>query len=209
MESDIAGMNTEPIIQIERAIKKAAVSLSSSLEVYWPNLGNNEMSEINTTFQLGFALSNEGYKIFTEVSLQQSDGTKENKHIDMLAIEPTRSIVVAVECKRLFDSDGSRSMFEDEKRLRSFRLLEGYTSSGSYQLFGVLLATTWDESIADWWSTKHPQTSPGKRKAKSWSDLGITLNSSQAHDAVVLSHSHPLWDANHYLLYAIQDYGKI
>ncbi len=135
---------------VERIVRRGATYLGEALFNYWPAASpKHDMLERNISMHVARAFSENGFQVYTEVPWPDSE--EEKKRLDLLAIDPARGIDVRVEAKRLFDANEIAALKEDLDRMPTFRV---NAEAGSTRHFGVLVGTTWDEEIAQWWAAK-------------------------------------------------------
>ena len=120
-------------------VNQSSDSLVNALQLYWPSLGGNEMAERNLSLHLGSEFMNANYTTFAEVTFPDYP----NQHIDLLAIDFESQVVVAVECKRIYDSEKAQAIRNDINRIMSFRLSKTGVKGklNSYAFYGIVIAS--------------------------------------------------------------------
>lgn len=156
---------------IESVVADAVAELQRGFCVYWPSIGPNEMPEAHPVAALGRAFGRVGFHVFHEVSCGRRGAIG---HIDLVAISTQRSLCVAVEGKRLYSGTGAASMLDDWKRLGRTHLAHKWGFPRSRTHLRMLVTTTWQENIREWWmgSTQIPK----RRRHRAWRELRNELN---------------------------------
>jgi len=166
-------------LDVARIVRRAGHMLAESLWEYWPSKGNNEMPERNISMQLAIAFHEKGFKCFSEAHWKQEG---DHRKLDLLAVHPGSKDAVCIECKRLYSAEKCGSMLEDVERIRSFVPLDDgvqYTPR-----FGVLACSTWNNNIAEWWSTSYAAPPTNKEE---WNNLIDALGEKSHWGSVPLS----------------------
>lgn len=195
---------SDDLVQI---IQRSSESLSESLKYFWPSIGGNEITERNISLYLGEKLINAGYLIFAEVPFPETPAN----HIDLLAINFDKKVVIAIECKRIHDSNKAKETYNDIKRIESFNILKSGLKKdlNSYEYYGIIVASTWKENISTWWKPEIYQTPQGFRFKEPWECLSQTFKNKETTKcigSILLQHKHPKWE-KHWLLYAVLFFG--
>jgi len=134
--------------EIEKIVRRGAAHLGEALWAYFPT-ATKEITERNISLHVGRAFADSEYNVFAEAPWNGGG----DQHIDLIALDMARGIQVAVESKRLYGAEKLTEMHRDVDRIFDFKVDED--SAGEHppwQRFGVLLATTWREDFASWWS---------------------------------------------------------
>jgi hypothetical protein len=182
---------------IESVVADAVADLQRGFRVYWPSIGQNEIPEAHPVAALGRAFDRAGFHVFHEVSCgrRRSIG-----HIDLVAISTRRSLCVAVEGKRLYSGTGAASMLDDWKRLGRTRLAHRWGFPRSKKHLRMLVTTTWQENIREWWMGCRQV--PKRRRHPAWRPLRNQLNGTVCDGAYLQSdESSENW-GDQWLLYA-------
>ena len=144
---------------ILRMVRNAAQELSNSLFEYWPSEGDCEISERNISIYLSSEFLKRDFKCFAEAHWNQSTKRK----LDLFAVNFEKKISVICECKRLYDTEGMKSILNDIERIETFSPIEKDYDWGGFKKYGLICATTWNKTIMEWWTgvndsnpTKHP-----------------------------------------------------
>ena len=138
-------------IEIERLVRRAANSMADSLHFYWPSLGRNDIPERNISAHFAHVLLDHDFLLYAEAHPEDTA----RRHLDLLAIHPTRDTLVAAEFKRIYSTETVGAMVADLDRIRSWRLGQdrGHHQLRVHHRFGVLAATTWNPKYASWFNT--------------------------------------------------------
>lgn len=160
-------MNVKEVVTL---VRTGAASLKADLEHYWPTTEESELSERNLTFHAGQSFRSAGFSCYFECRWDETTADVEDPYrrcrLDMLAWSPTRFALLLVEAKRLFNLDGVAAIVEDVQRICSFRVRERVKPD---HRFGVILASTWDSRITDWWTALDHD--PWKAGTEVWNRL--------------------------------------
>lgn len=151
---------------VNTVLTDAVGDLRRGLSVYWPARGNSEMAEAHALGAIGRALGRADFHVFHEVSCP-SEGSA--GHIDLVAISVERSICLAVEGKRLHRSDGCGEIVRDWQRLGLRHLASEYGKPKLKHHVRMVVATTWQSKIKDWWDGGLEL--PAGARHESWSTL--------------------------------------
>lgn len=187
-------------MEMLEAVEAAAARLGESTLRYWPTKIWNEdhatpyteIPEAATLQYLAHFLMEPGrnFDVFAEVPLDLREG---NGRVDLVGVRagPTGHDVLAVEAKRLFSCTGADSLAADWERLRSATWANGVTipqrGQPAVRFHAFLLATTWSDSIQDWWRhglAGHPRRS----RSKSWRALADCLEGYSTHTVEIADH---------------------
>lgn len=210
---------------VERLVRKAGVLLSESLFYYWPVANKNEIPELNITHHLSSVFLSAGLYIYGQSLL------KDQGHIDLLALEPLKGYEIRVEVKKLYSADCAQKIVMDIHRLCDFSLIQDHLAEDIQKRLkktknkpmGLIVATTWDDNIADWWCNSENEEIPKGKTSEKWKDLHNKLTNDQLKiwGGVLLSdgllegrksrHNCPEENINHHthrLLYAIYEFSE-
>jgi hypothetical protein len=135
--------------ELQHMVVKASGSLANSLVEYWPSEGNNEFCEQNAVMHLACILNNSGFCVYGECHFK--GGT--DKRLDLLALRSKDAAQIMVEAKRLYSAEKVAEIIDDVNRLVNFRLIDKELDGVLKDKFCVLLATTWNDGYAQWWSS--------------------------------------------------------
>jgi hypothetical protein len=188
--------------EVEQIVRRAACYLSEAVLTYWPSLKKNEIPERNAVVQLGRAFGERSYQVYAECNL----GDSNKEHIDLFALNLSSSIQVAVEAKKLDSTDKLRPLVNDRRRVSEF-----WPANLDLELrhkLGVLVATTWRQDIADWWTCSDGKKNPTEHPL--WDQLydGPEMEDSTWGRCQLNGYAIENQEKNtryHYLLYAIFD----
>ena len=190
------------LVVIEKAIISGFEEYSETLDLYWPSpseiAGNTEACGL---FYVASALRTIGFTIFSECP----DAGDHQKHIDFLGINKKTQTIIGVEGKRLYSGEKAVEISNDIQRLINFKLNEDELDLDDIsQQFRVIIATTWNDSIAKWW--KSDDLRPDGFSAEGWEILYNTWDKSIPIDAsydVVDLYSDNDTGENYYGLYLL------
>lgn len=158
-------------IEIERIVRRGAMSMADSPHFYWPSVGRNDVPERNISLHLGHVLLANDFFLFAEAH-NHDDA---NVHLDLLALHPSKETLIAGEFKRLYSNEKAWAMVADLDRLRAWQLGQdrGHSQLRTSHRFGLLAATTWSRPYAEWFNTraKNPPDPTDGALAKLWAEL--------------------------------------
>jgi hypothetical protein len=158
-------------IEIERLVRRGAMSMADSLHFYWPSIGRNDIPERNISAHLAHVLLANDFFVYAEAHTHDSA----NVHLDLLALHPSKETLIAGEFKRLYSKEKALAMVSDLERLRAWRLSQdrGHSQLRTPHRFGLLAATTWNRAYADWFNTraKNPPDPTDGALASLWAEL--------------------------------------
>lgn len=145
--------------ELQSAIKQAVQTMSSALTVFWPSAGKNDMGEANLSMHFGAALQGQQFHIFSEVWLEQLRRAKDEpddarSRIDLLAVRD--GWFIGSEAKRLYqDPSKALQIVADWERMKTHRPTTAFGNPTPKRWTRVLLATTWQDDIAETWTTRN------------------------------------------------------
>lgn len=139
------------IKDVEYVIRTGAFYLSNALQEYWPAVGNNEIAERNITIHLSRSLAESNFFCYAETP----SGHATDNRIDLLALNPVNNVLLAVECKRLFSVERLQEILDDIKKLDNYEPFTKDLMFGVKQRYNIIIATTWNQKYAEWWSTSN------------------------------------------------------
>lgn len=182
---------------ITRIVRRGGHRLSESTWEYWPQNGNNEISERNISINQTVTFADAGFLSYAEVH----SGESTRQRTDLFMIHPQQRAAVVMECKRLYNAAQCEAMVWDLERILQFEPREEEIQT--FQRFGILAATTWNSAIACWWSSLDGPIPQGE----SWGRLDSHPRLAKAHwGSVVLlgyEEKRTLESPFHYLLYTV------
>jgi len=202
------------ISTIDKAVKRGCDDLGNALSHYWPGkerngkILGNEMSERNISFYVARSLSATEFYIFMEPSFNSSNPTGD-RSLDFLAVHQKHKCVIAAEAKRLYSSQMAGAIVADFIRIERFNI----AWSDVYRLpnkptHGLILATTWQENIAEWWIDPKKQVPSSKMAIENWRELRSKLARRRVgREKLQCDASLPDGWKQHYALYAIFGLG--
>jgi hypothetical protein len=97
--------------------------------------------------------------------------------VDVVALSVERSACIAVEGKRLYDGRGAESILADWERLVTTRLANEHGFPTLIHHYRMVLATSWQKNIRDWWLGK--ERVPSGRTDQAWRKLREATRSAQ------------------------------
>ncbi|HHH31755.1 MAG TPA: hypothetical protein ENK57_25865 [Polyangiaceae bacterium] len=171
--------------------------LSEDLQQFWPATPKNEMAEANLVLHLGAVLRARRFRVFAEVPLVG----ERTAHIDLLAFND--ELAIAVEANRLFNTDKADEMASDFERVMDGQL-PTYEGSqripNTARLVGLIVASTWQTSIRDWWLAEDQRIAPGV--GAGWGRLSDALDAADGDVGVLQIQDDPDGSRTQWLLYA-------
>ena len=186
---------------IHQYVGAAASNLAQDLAQFWPATGNNEMAEANLVFQLGSVLRSRRFRVYAEVPvLGEARG-----HLDLLAFN--ERLTLGIEAKRLYHHDKAHELARDYWRLATGLVPSAQGAQGipaSERTAILLIATTWQPGVREWWTSDDRGTAPGT--GDGWAALSEALRDvgSQRVGAYRLQKDVGGW-GTHWLLFAWKD----
>jgi hypothetical protein len=179
---------------IASIVATAVRDLAAGLSVYWPSERNNEMAEAHAVAALGRAFDRAGFHVFHEVQCRTAGNVG---HIDLLALSVARSACVAVEGKRLYDGNGAEAVLVDWERLGNTRLANEHGFPALDHHYRMLLTTSWQENIREWWLGNAEV--PSRRRDVAWGKLREATGNAHMNGSLIQWDPH--W-GEQWLLYA-------
>lgn len=161
-------MKTE---QIERIVNRGLDSLRNSLDVYWPAINENDMTERNLSIHVAHSFIQSNWGVYGEASFPKSA----DKRLDLLALHEETNTFVAAESKILPDGNRAMGLATDVERIKTFKPITDYFEPKAG--FGLFLAATWSEEIKEWWIREEDHGSPPEgNMGAGWEALGKHLD---------------------------------
>lgn len=157
-------------IVIETTIREASVKFYRSLNYFYPALKDNDFCERNMSFYFAYCFMNRSNaSAFMEIPL----GKKTSKeHLDSFVFD--HEIGIFIEVKRFYSLEKAKSLLEDINRMEPKKIrgildefMEGKHPS---KLYRMVIASTWNEDIVNWWAEG------GEHKSGEWNKLKFPEN---------------------------------
>ncbi len=151
--------------EIVRIVEQGGQFLEEALNKYWPTNGNNEIAERNVTLALARAFAADDFYLYAEAHRKKDTKLR----LDLLALNFQSSVQVAIEAKRLYNSDGAEGMLEDVNRILNFELAKaGGVANPLSHKYGVVIALTRNKNYVDWFCNETAKDPKGKIWRKFW-----------------------------------------
>ena len=156
------------VANIAEIVEEAAASLSRAVCRYWPVNGRNELGERNQTMHLAAAFLSHEWHCWAEA--HWNDAT--DRRLDMLAWHEHSRTLCVMEAKRLYSPEGVAAIAADIQRIASFCPIahRGVDRLAHQRCFGLVTATTWTKTIAEWWESDITRSDPWPMGSEHWPD---------------------------------------
>lgn len=161
--------------EIEKILRRGAFTLGEALHQYWPGKPiknvkdyTHDIPEANLTLHIGAAFIQSGFDCFAQHFFGR-------KRLDLLALSYKHQVQVRCEAKLLWDGSRAKSSADDLSRINKFTLNTKYDKGDYPNKIGLLIISTWDERILEWWENP-VSDAPAKRiKDKNWTKIKEVL----------------------------------